>query len=438
MADPVSFIHDLRWSDLPPEVQERTVLCLLDLCGVGLGGADLPAARIIAGHAQSQFGGTLRLPFHSGTASAAGVALVAGCTIDALDGHDGHNLTKGHVGCGSLAGILGLAQHCRVTKGEEVLTALALGYELGTRLGASLHASVPDYHTSGAWVAIAAAGIGARMMGLDQDTTRHALGIAEYHGPRSQMMRCIDAPTMVKDGSGWGAMTGVSAAVLAQAGFTGAPALLIERDTDWSSLGQNWAVMEQYFKPYPVCRWAQAPIEGVLALRRAHGLTSRDVARITVETFHESIRLATRRPVAADAAQYSTSFPCAVAMVQGDVRPQDLTGPALSEPEVLRLSDTMQFVENDAANAAFPAQRLARVTLELTDGTQHTSDWMQPRWDATAPPTKAELVDKYRTLASAAAPDRAKAIEAAVFALASGPFEPLLSLLCQSPSASTT
>ena len=125
-------------------------------------------------------------------------------------------------------------------------------------------------------------------------------------------------------------------------------------------------------------------------------------------------------------------------MVQGDVRPQDLTGPALADPEVLRLSDSMQFVENDAANAAFPARRLARVTLELTDGTQHTSDWMQPRWDATDPPTKAELVDKYRTLARAAAPDRAEAIEAAVFALASGPFEPLLSLLCQSPSASTT
>jgi hypothetical protein len=37
-------------------------------------------------------------------------------------------------------------------------------------------------------------------MGLDRRVTREALGIAEYHGPRSQMMRCIDHPTMVKDG----------------------------------------------------------------------------------------------------------------------------------------------------------------------------------------------------------------------------------------------
>ena len=48
---------------------------------------------------------------------------------------------------------------------------------------------------------------------------RHALGIAEYHGPRSQMMREIDNPTMLHDGSGMGALVGVNAALLA----SGAP-----------------------------------------------------------------------------------------------------------------------------------------------------------------------------------------------------------------------
>ena len=45
---------------------------------------------------------------------------------------------------------------------------------------------------------------------------------------RGQMMRCIDHPTMLKDGSGWGAMCGVSAAYLAADGFTGAPAVTVE------------------------------------------------------------------------------------------------------------------------------------------------------------------------------------------------------------------
>ena len=433
MTDPVSFIHDLRWNDLPPEVQERTTLCLLDLCGVGLGGADLPAARIIAGHAQSQFGGTLRLPFHSGTAGAAGVALVAGCTIDALDGHDGHNLTKGHVGCGSLAGILGLAQHCGVTEGEEVLTALALGYELGTRLGASLHASVPDYHTSGAWVAIAAAGIGARMMGLDRNATRHALGIAEYHGPRSQMMRCIDAPTMVKDGSGWGAMTGVSAAVLAQAGFTGAPALLIERDTDWSSLGHNWAVMEQYFKPYPVCRWAQAPIAAVLDLQKRHGFDSRAITGLHIVSFHESVRLGTKQVTTTEEAQYSTSFPCALALVHGTVLPEHVAEAALDDPEVQRLSSILTMGEDAAANKAFPNRRMARAEITLAAGNRLQSDWFEPEWDPTDPPSKEDLEAKFFNYAGPVLGQaRSQAIHRAIETLGhTASAQPLLDLLAQ-------
>jgi 2-methylcitrate dehydratase PrpD len=59
---------------------------------------------------------------------------------------------------------------------------------------------------------LATAAITARQLKLTKAQTREAIGIAEYHGPRSKMMRVIDAPTMVKDGSGWGAMAGVSAA----------------------------------------------------------------------------------------------------------------------------------------------------------------------------------------------------------------------------------
>ncbi len=59
---------------------------------------------------------------------------------------------------------------------------------------------------------------------------REALGVAEYFGPRGQILRACDSPTMVKDGSGWGAHVGVTAALLARDGFTGAPALTIERE----------------------------------------------------------------------------------------------------------------------------------------------------------------------------------------------------------------
>jgi Uncharacterized protein involved in propionate catabolism len=110
------------------------------------------------------------------------------------------------------------------------------------RAGIALHATVTDYHTSGAWNALAVAAIGARLLKLGPDKLREALGIAEYHGPRSQMMRVIDSPTMLHDGSAWGALAGVTAVYLADQGFTGAPAATVEAeevDAIWRDLGEQ-------------------------------------------------------------------------------------------------------------------------------------------------------------------------------------------------------
>ena len=77
---------------------------------------------------------------------------------------------------------------------------------------------------------VAVAGVTARMIGLDRTQTAHKMGIAECHGPRNQMMRCIDPSTMVKDGSGWEAICGVSAARMTKVGFTGAPARTLQTE----------------------------------------------------------------------------------------------------------------------------------------------------------------------------------------------------------------
>ena len=428
---PTGFIHDLQWSDLPAQVRRRAEMCLLDLIGVAAGGATTRLSRIIRDHAAGHFTGPRAMLFDQRTASAPGTALAAGMTIDALDGHDGYNPAKGHIGCPLFPAILAMAD--RDTPGTEALTALVMGYEFGARASVAQHRTVPDYHTSGSWGAVTAAAASARLAGLNADRTRHALGIAEYHGPRSQMMRCIDHPTMLKDGSGWGAMAGVSACLLAADGFTGAPAVTVEDAPDfWSGLGEKWLIMEQYFKPYPVCRWAHAPVEGVLALRRAHNLTGERVERIEVETFHEAVCLATNRPRTTEEAQYSTSFPCAVAMVRGGVKADDIGENALDDPEILRLSTSMTMTESDRANAAFPDRRLARVSLILTDGTRLDGPYLTPKWDAGLPPSEAELREKYHGLADPViGPARASAIENALNALPDTGFGALTDHLCR-------
>lgn len=422
MASPFQdFLHDLRFEDLPDDVVRFARRWLLDLTGTAAGGATMPVSRIIRDHAAAQFGPggrRARMLFDGRVVSPAGMALAGGMTIDALDGHDGHKLTKGHVGCGSFPAALALAEAEGRLDGAEFLTLVVLGYEIGSRAGIALHRTACDYHTSGAWIAVTAAALGARVLGLDRARSREAIGIAEYHGPRSQMMRCIDHPTMVKDGSGWGAMAGVSAAYLAADGFTGAPAVTVEgaEVADlWSDLGQVWRIFEQYCKPYPVCRWAQPPLQAVLDLRAAHGLDSSQVERIEVVTFHQSLRLATRRPATTEEAQYSTAFPVAAALARGRVGPEEVSPASFRDPEILRLSDGMIVTESPDYNAAFPARRIAHVALVLKDGRRLESGPTEARGDPESPLSDAEVREKFHALADPLLGEtRAAAIEQAV------------------------
>ncbi|WP_300547594.1 MmgE/PrpD family protein [Roseovarius sp.] len=418
--DPLQYLHDLSPIDIPGDVIGQAEICVLDLLGVAIGGRRTQLSQIIHDHAAEEFRGEVPILLDGRRSSVAGAALAGATTIDSLDGHDGFNPAKGHAGCAVLPATLAFAHLAGVDDGAEVLTAITLGYEYGCRLAMALHGTASDYHTSGAWASVAVAAIGARLLKLSPDQTRHALGIAEYHGPRSQMMRCIDHPTMVKDGSGWGAMAGATAVLLAQKGFTGAPSITVEEAPDhWQDLGQRWLIRHQYFKPYPVCRWAQAPVEAILALRRAHKTREGEVDHIEVASFHQAVRLAANHPRTTEEAQYSTSFPCAVAMVRGRVEPGDLTGRALSNPKVLRLSRSLIMREDDAANRAFPQRRMARVQLHLKSGEVLQSDWHAPRWEADEPPTRAELRAKFHANADPViGPDRALAIAASIDRLA--------------------
>ena len=145
---PIDLIHTLNLNDIPDAVKEQAKLSILDLIGIGAGGAGTRLSAIIRAHAAQEFGGTIPMLFDGRTASAQGAALAAGMTIDSLDGHDGFNMAKGHIGAPLLPAILALGYEQQIS-GREVLLATILGYEFGARAAMAQHATAPDYHTSG-------------------------------------------------------------------------------------------------------------------------------------------------------------------------------------------------------------------------------------------------------------------------------------------------
>ncbi len=410
MSFTTDFIHELQWSDVPPTVQATARLALLDLLGVAASGTRTELSKLIRAHAVEHFAPAnrpgfdgCRLLFDGRRCSTPGAALAGGMLIDSVDAHDGHKLTKGHVGCGVLPAVLAFSEMQLEFTESDFMSALVMGYEIGTRAGIALHQSVSDYHTSGAWIALAAAAIGSRTMTLSAEQTRHALGIAEYHGPRSQMMRCIDHPTMLKDGSGWGAMAGVSGSLLARDGFTGAPALTVEADdlqSLWSDLGTRWTMLEQYTKAYPVCRWAQPAIAAVLLLHRQHEFSHEDVVSVEIGTFHESKRLAVQEPQTTEQAQYSLPFPTAVAVVNSAVEINHIDGDGLQNEDVLRISRLITIEEVEDYNARFPANRISHVNIELKDGRSLQSGPVEAPGDPEMPFSAEDIEAKFMCFAA--------------------------------------
>ncbi len=424
MARPVSsFTHDLTFDDLPENVVRQAKRCLLDLIGVAAAGIQTDLSRITRNFAVRQCGaasGGARIIFDGRTASPAGAAYAGASTIDSFDAHDGHALTKGHAGVAILPALLAVADSGVAVDGRNFLTSLVLGYEISTRAGIALHASVSDYHTSGAWNALGCAAVAARLLGLSTDVTRHALGIAEYHGPRSQMMRCIEYPTMLKDGSGWGAFAGVSAAYLAADGFTGAPAITIEEERHaglWSDLGRRWRILEQYFKPYPVCRWAQPAMEAAAALLQRHEIAPARVAHIRVDTFGHAVRLGTRPPLTTEEAQYAIGFPVAALLARGRLGAAEISGEGLLCDDVRSMLARLVLSESNEFSSRFPAERMAVVTIERDDGTTFVSQPTAARGDPDSPLTDLEIVGKFRQLAGALDAERMDRIEGAISAL---------------------
>ena len=400
----IQFIHETSWDDLPAGVRRQARRCLLDTLGAGISGRATKLSQIIHDFTAAVFGGRgAQLWLDGREVSPPGAVLANGMTIDALDIHDGHSLTKGHAGAAVVPGVFAAlaGQRSSPDSGQELLTTLVVGYEMALHAGMALHNTACDYHTSGAWNALGVAALVARRLGLTSGQTRHALGIAEYHGPRSQMMRCIDFPTMLKDGSGWGAMAGISAAYLAQADFTGIPALTVESDETaefWNDLGRTWQITNQYFKPHAVCRWAQPAIEATLELQKKHHFTPQTVKQIVVATFHEAARLDCRFPQSTEEAQYSLPYPLAAALIYGRLGVRELTGSALKDPVVVQLCKRVKIIEDDQFNQCFPAKRFARVQIETQDGITYDSGEFQPDWEANNPPTDLELREKFRRL----------------------------------------
>ncbi|EBA17335.1 MmgE/PrpD family protein [Roseobacter sp. SK209-2-6] len=394
--------------DFPESTQEAAALMLLDTLGIVIGAGPMEAGIIAREtacllYASQDDSHSARMLFDGRRVSLAGAAYAAATQTDNLDGHDGYNPTKGHIGVVVIPALAALAEHCPGLTGREALAAVIVGYEVAGRAGITLHNTVSDYHTSGAWNALGVAAMAARLRGFSDEQLRQAIGIAEFHGPRSQMMREIANPTMLHDGSGWGAMVGMSSAVLAERGFTGAPAITVEdsaAEAYWQDLGQFWQMEHQYVKPYPICRWAHAAIDACRMLIRSNGLHATDIAALHINTFHESACLFRGMPETTSQAQYSLPFAVANMAIHGRIGVEHISEEGLSDARVATFMKRITIAEAERHSSRFPEGRFADVTITLQDGNTLESRDVHARGGPEAPLEREDVLAKFMEFAT--------------------------------------
>ncbi len=380
----IYFTRNIRWDDLPPGVQHQAKRCLMDTLGAMIAGSQTPVADIMRKTAREQFGGDQATILVAGDwVSAAGAALANGFFGNALDIDDGYRNVKGHPGACALPPVLAAAQLDGTCTGSEFLTALVVAYELGIRAGVIRHATYDVYHSSGSWGAIAGAAAAGRLMGLSESQLADAMGAAEYHAPIAPMMKGIDTPSMGKDSIGWGCMVAVLAASMARDGFTGVRSLFDDApDATWvHSLGQQWEILNLYFKPYAACRWGQPAVAGALKIARDNQLMPDQIRHIHVRTFDAATRLPNGHPRDTEEAQYNLAFPVAAALLDGEVGPAQVLPPRLHDPALLALLDRVSTELDPEFDTEFPAKTLAEVVVETTTGETYRSGRIEALWE---------------------------------------------------------
>lgn len=435
----------LRPEDLSEEVVSKAEDCIIDAIACAIPGSLTDGARRVHAVASTTYGkGDACLWFSPERLQPTGAAFANAASASMLDIDDGHRRALGHPGAAIIPTVL--AASAPETSGIDVLTSIVACYEVGIRAGMSENRKA--YHT-GNWSGFGSAVAVARARQMNPDQLMHALAITSYHGPRvADLTLSEDMGANVKESIPWSVVTGITAANLAQQGFTGCrdvlnieerytPAVAIEGLDDGyfpiSVAGNrvSHAILRTYFKRYACCRWIHSAVEALLTIMRNQNLCTANLEEIKVETFLQSANLNNLAdPPTLESAQYSVPFCMAVAAVQGEDALTPLEAGSLHRSDVIQIASKIKVKWDKKLDALFPGQNPSKVIVKTKVDVFEESvsvPWGEPERS----PSRADFYEKFHTLARGRIQDsQASDILTAVEGLRNSKVGPLLNALC--------
>jgi 2-methylcitrate dehydratase PrpD len=399
---------------LPQEALEKTKQHVLDTLAAMVSGANLAPARVAFRFATSQAGSTQATVVGSQvTCGPIEAAIANGMLGHSDETDDSHAPSHSHPGCSVVASALASGEYFGIS-GTRFLRAVALGYDVGTRVTMTLgglkyqmESHRANHCIAGNFGSAAAAGCAA---GLDAQQMRWLL---DYAAQQASGVAAWQRDTQHISKSfvfgGMPARNGVTAALLIHSGGTGVgdifsgpdnfllafnphadPAGLIDK------LGTRYEVTRTNIKKWTVGSPIQAPLDALANLRKRRDFAADDVRRVIVRVATSEAHTVNNREMPDISLQHMVALmlldkTATFRAAHDQARMQD--------PAVLRQRAKVSLVGDEELERLYP-KRVTVVEVELNDGTRLSERVEAVRGTVDNPMTRDEVIGKARDLLS--------------------------------------
>lgn len=420
--DIIRFIESIQFDDLPEEAIVIGRRCMLDTLGLYVAGTSEHSVQILIDEAKAMggredasllAGGGLKVP----APMAARALATSGHAHDWDDTQVSHDpahvyglLT--HPSVPPLTAALIMAQRQGKTTGKDVMLAFQTGVEVESKISEWM---LPDHyrrghHTSGTVGTFGACAAAAKLLDLKGETLAHALGIAASFAAG---IRC-NFGTMTKPlHVGRAAENGITAALLAQRGFTADPTAL---DGPWGFLqvlGGGYTPEKAEagmanpltivspgvsIKPYPSGILTHQSMDAMLELVLEHDIQPEQVKAIRFYAA-SNILDPIRYPIAVNHLQAKFSMQALLAMMvlERQAGPQEFTDAFVGGDAMQTMQRRISTIRDPDIEAQGFEWIRSRIELDTTDGrTLHKEADKRYRGGPAKPMQDREVEDKFR------------------------------------------
>jgi 2-methylcitrate dehydratase PrpD len=415
-----AFVSRLSYEDLPRSVIEKTKDLVLDQIGCQLAGSTMPWSRAVYDYVAESRGtrGECTIVRYGTKTSPEDAAFANASFGSSLMGDDTDSVCHGHLGAIIISAALAVGEQAGVG-GRELLKAVAVGYEVASRVGAaSPGAERRGYHPGPLFGPFGAAAASGAILGFGEEEMLDVLGIAGSHAG-GLMEYSLSGGTVNRVHAGIAAAGGIRAALLTRKGFKG-PATILEGERGFvkafsgeaaleeitRDLGQKFRVGIIDLKSHCCCGTLGSTIDAVSAIVRENRIDPKKIEEIVVHVSPAVYRLTGKivRPRDITSGQFGGRFGVALRLIQGGNSFREYTEENLRDPEVLSLEAKTTMIVDDGLDKNPGADHPARAVIRTAGGKTYEATVLAPRGSVHNPMSRGEVHEKFRSFAAALLP----------------------------------